>query len=78
MPNSTLLTITAVGDISFRGRHQDLPSEKVFSRVRTTLDSAGLAVANLESPLVPAESLSVPGKCTLRGTVQWAEQLKKN
>ena len=34
-----------------------------------------LVIANLENPLVD-EGCSVPGKCTLRGTVGWAQVLK--
>ena len=69
------IKIAAVGDISFRGDKEDQPSIDIFSRVTSLFQSADLVVANLESPLVDNGEANF-GKCTLRGTVKWAEVIK--
>jgi len=67
--------IAAVGDISFRGGREDQPSIDIFGQVTSLFQSADLAIANLESPLVE-NGVPVFGKCTLRGTTNWARVLK--
>lgn len=75
VPEPTLL---ALGDIAFRGRHEDKATSLVFEGVLPRFKQADLVVANLESPLVAAAAFPVPGKCTLRGRTEWAVILKKS
>jgi hypothetical protein len=67
--------IVAIGDISFRGAREDLPSIDIFGQVTSLFRSSDLVIANLESPLVDSGT-PVPGKCTLRGTTDWANVIK--
>ena len=69
--------LLALGDISFRGRCEDKVSEAVFKNVSIFLKKADLVVANLESPLVSTDIIPITGKCTLRGSIDWAVALKK-
>lgn len=72
------IRIGAVGDISFKGRYEDKATSLVFRNIIAAFEKVDFMVANLESPLVSAESSAVPGKCTLRGAIAWAEILKKS
>jgi len=74
MPN--FLTIIAAGDISLRGSREDMPSADIFGQTASIFRSADLAMANLESPLLD-NGTPVPGKCTLRGTVGWANTIRE-
>jgi hypothetical protein len=71
-----MITITAVGDISFEGRHKDNANIDLLSDVTPLLTSGDICVANLECPLTTLEQ-GVPGKCTLRGGPGWAHMLKE-
>ncbi len=72
------LTICAVGDISFRGRHEDNVVDIPIHDLVADFKRADFSVANLESPLVKAGSVPLPGKCTLRGNSNWATVLKES
>ena len=69
------ISIVAVGDISFMGRHCDRPSLQVFATVTKMLKKADMTIGNLESPLTLKDN-AIPGKCTLRGNTGWAKILK--
>jgi poly-gamma-glutamate capsule biosynthesis protein CapA/YwtB (metallophosphatase superfamily) len=75
VPERTLL---ALGDIAFRGRHEDKATGSIFEGVAPCFKQADFVVANLESPLVNADARPVAGKCTLRGRTEWAAILKKS
>jgi poly-gamma-glutamate synthesis protein (capsule biosynthesis protein) len=70
------LRISAVGDVAFEGPEADSPAPDCFAAVATYLRQAHLAVANLESALTPAGRSGIPGKCTLRGSLEWAQVLR--
>jgi Bacterial capsule synthesis protein PGA_cap len=72
----TQLHVAAVGDISFNDRDGEQPSLDVLSAVTPIFRESDLVIANLESPLL-REGASVPGKCALRGSPEWAEILKQ-
>jgi poly-gamma-glutamate synthesis protein (capsule biosynthesis protein) len=74
MASDRPLTIAAVGDVSFQGVTAD-PSVEIFGNVSPLLRSSDLVIANLESPLAEGGA-ATPGKCTLRGSPQWAEVLR--
>lgn len=69
--------LISVGDISFKGRFEDNPSDSLLNEMRPFFCSADMVIANLESPLVDQSMDSVPGKCTLRGSTKWATILKQ-
>lgn len=71
-------TLLALGDIAFRGRHEDKATDLIFEEVLPCFKQADFVVANLESPLVTGAANPVPGKCTLRGSTEWAAILKKS
>jgi poly-gamma-glutamate synthesis protein (capsule biosynthesis protein) len=71
----TELRVAAVGDISFNDRDGDRPSLDVLSAVTPIFHGSDLVIANLESPLL-WEGTSVPGKCVLRGSPEWAGVLR--
>ncbi len=73
--NQSIITISAVGDISFMGNRRDKPHSKIFEDIRTVLQKADLTLGNLESPFV-INGKAVPGKCILRGHPDWAFILK--
>lgn len=75
-PNSKMISIASVGDISFRGRHESLPNQEVFKHFEPLFKNSDFVVANLESPLISDNTDEVLGKCTLSGLPQWAEVLK--
>lgn len=76
MIKSRQIQINAVGDISFQGKSADNPSAHIFSSIIPDLKNANLTIANLENPLLE-QGRPVPGKCTLRGSVGWAQILKE-
>lgn len=53
-----------------------MPSADIFGQTASIFRSADLAMANLESPLLD-NGTPVPGKCTLRGTVGWANTIRE-
>ena len=72
------LSICALGDISFRGRYEDQATRFLFENISDRLEKADITIANLESPLVTKNASSIPGKCTLRSSTEWAAILKKS
>jgi poly-gamma-glutamate capsule biosynthesis protein CapA/YwtB (metallophosphatase superfamily) len=72
----TRLRVAAVGDISFNDRDDERPSLDVLSAVTSIFRASDVVIANLESPLL-REGPSVPGKCALRGSPEWAAILKQ-
>ena len=78
MMNLPSFSIGAVGDISFKGGHEDQATNRIFDNILANFEEVDFMVANLESPLVRAEIRPVSGKCTLRGCIEWAAVLKKN
>lgn len=72
----TQLRVAAVGDVSFNDRDGERPSLDVLSAVTPIFRASDVVIANLESPLL-REGPSVPGKCALRGSPEWAEILKQ-
>jgi hypothetical protein len=70
------VSFLSVGDISFRGRMENTPSSTVFQKLAQSFAPFDHIVANLESPLVHQNEQAVPGKCTLRGDIGWADVLK--
>ncbi|MFW9929297.1 MAG: CapA family protein [Candidatus Thorarchaeota archaeon] len=71
------VSMGVVGDISFKGRHQDNPSKKLFSNVIPIFNKSDLLIANLECPLIHSfYSKPMENKCTLRGNPGWAEILR--
>jgi hypothetical protein len=77
MPASCNLIIGSVGDLSFRGRHENHVTGEIFQHVQATFSQTDFLVANLESPLTSVDASPVPGKCTLRGSTGWAEILRQ-
>ncbi|MGZ8550641.1 MAG: CapA family protein [Chitinophagaceae bacterium] len=71
------ISIAAVGDISFQGRHADHPSSEPFRQVAHILRSHDLVIGNLECPLVVGGT-HLPNKCCLRGSPEWAGMLKES
>lgn len=71
------ISIAAVGDISFQGRHADHPSSEPFRQVAHILRSHDLVIGNLECPLVVGGT-HLPNKCCLRGSPNWAGILKES
>ena len=69
--------IAAVGDIAFEGRNAQDPNPSVFMAVQSVFESADIVIANLENPLIKQTS-PVSGKCTLHGTIGWAQVLKES
>ncbi len=78
MKTNSNISLLALGDISFRGRHENNAADFAFQKLAYCFKRADFSVANLESPLVTATASSVPGKCTLRGNTGWAAILKKS
>lgn len=73
---SSSFSIVAIGDISFEGANADKPSGEIFAAVAPIFKQADLTIANLESPLI-FKGVSVPGKCTLRGSPGWARVMRE-
>ncbi len=71
-----MISIAAVGDISFEGATKHAPSSKVFANFQKILHDKDLCIANLECPLT-LKTDAVPGKCTLSGAPGWAPVLKR-
>jgi hypothetical protein len=69
------ISIAAIGDISFQGRHAYHPSSEPFRQIAHILRSHDLVIGNLESPLVTGGT-QLPEKCCLRGSPEWAGILK--
>lgn len=65
------ITLAAMGDLSFMGRHADHPSPGVLSPAAPFFKECDLAIANLEGPL-ELGSQAVGGKCCLRSNPGWA------
>jgi hypothetical protein len=72
---TTHLRLAAVGDLSFEGPQADVPDARAFAGVAPIFREATLAIGNLECVLTRGGS-PVPGKCTLRGSPDWAFVLK--
>ena len=70
-----MLTIGAVGDISFHGRHAETPQPSLLREAWSGFAECTLVVGNLEGPLT-REGAPVPGKCALRADPSWAPVLK--
>lgn len=71
------ISIAAVGDISFQGRHADQPTPEPFGKIAQILHSMDMVIGNLECPLVDGET-HLPSKCCLRGSPKWAAVLKES
>ena len=71
-----MISIAAVGDISFEGAAKHTPSREAFAPFQELLQGKNLCIANLECPLTFAAD-AVPGKCTLSGAPGWAPVLKE-
>ena len=71
------ISIAAVGDISFQGRHANNPSSEPFRNIAHMLRSHDLVIGNLECPLVVGGTY-LPNKCCLRGSPNWAGILKES
>ena len=74
---SPAIVLGAVGDISFKGHFENNVTDSICSDFFSSYRSFDLIVGNLESPLTSSSAVAVPGKCTLRGALSWAEVLKK-
>ena len=77
MTSGASLRISAIGDVSFEGPEADSPSLERFTDVADRLRHADLVVGNLECALTAVERGGIPGKCTLRGSPDWAQVLKQ-
>lgn len=75
MTRSTAFRLSAVGDISFEGSEADHPHIDCFRDVTRIFDRSDLVVGNLECALV-YKGDAIPGKCTLRGSPQWASIMR--
>lgn len=73
---SASFRLSAVGDISFEGSEADRPSFDCFADVTRIFHRSDLAVGNLECAL-SKNGEAISGKCTLRGSPQWAPIMKK-
>ncbi|MPY87937.1 MAG: hypothetical protein GEU99_08455 [Luteitalea sp.] len=70
------LSLALVGDLSFEGALADHPTREWLSAVAPCFRGADLAIGNLESPLLESGE-RIPGKCTLRGSTEWANVLRE-
>lgn len=70
------IKLKSIGDLSFHGRLSESPDIGVFSDVIALLSDSDLTIANLENPLIEVGQ-PVPGKCTLKSSVKWADVLRK-
>ena len=77
MTTSLPFRLSAVGDISFEGSEADSPSLECFEHIMTSFQQADLVVANLECVLTSIGRDGIPGKCTLRGSPEWAQILRR-
>ena len=68
--------MSVVGDISFEGPHADQPNLDCFADVGTIFHEADLVIGNLECTLTRSGNI-IPGKCTLRGSPQWAPIMRR-
>lgn len=76
---SSGFSLCAAGDVSFFGDRADAPMMEVFSSVAPIFKGVDLSVINLENPLISSEKgQAVKGKCTLRGSVGWADIMKQS
>ena len=72
---NSMLTIGAIGDISFHGRHASTPDASLLHAASSHFAECTLVVGNLEGPLA-RRGEAVPGKCALRAVPGWAPVLK--
>ncbi len=70
-----LFRLGAVGDISFEGSQADHSSLDLFKDVIEIFQQSDLVVGNLECVLTHT-GFPFPGKCTLRGSPEWASIMK--
>ena len=70
------ITLAAVGDLSFMGRHADCPSIDVLAPTIPSFRECDLAIANLEGPL-ELGGQAVKGKCCLRSDPGWARVIRE-
>jgi poly-gamma-glutamate capsule biosynthesis protein CapA/YwtB (metallophosphatase superfamily) len=75
MSSEKNLKILAVGDISFKGRWDSIPTTIPFQHIIKHFEQNNFVIANLESPLVSDTVNSISGKCTLQGDLGWAKIL---
>jgi hypothetical protein len=75
MTRSASFRLSAVGDISFEGSEADSPSPDCFGDLTRIFHRSDLVVGNLECVLVHKGD-AIPGKCTLRGSPQWASIMR--
>ena len=71
-----MITINAIGDVSFEGRNRDNPDPGIFNGIASQLEAADLCIANLECPLTSSQS-KTPDKCVLRGHPDWAPIMRR-
>lgn len=72
---SASFRLSTVGDISFEGSEADYPSIDCFKDITGIFHQSDLVVGNLECALI-GKGDAIPGKCTLRGSPQWASVMR--
>ena len=72
------ISFISLGDVSFKGKNENIIFRVFTKDIESIFAEADFVVANLESPLVTKISIPIPGKCTLRGDMEWAAFIKKS